>query len=67
MSLSDQPNIVDTLRVVRGFLRLARKSIIDARHIEAMIEIDTLMQMAEAEAQRQIAVIERAAASTGLT
>ncbi|UVK46424.1 hypothetical protein BPNPMPFG_002068 [Mesorhizobium sp. AR07] len=59
--MSDQPSIVDTLRIVRGFLRLARKAVVDARHIEAMIEIDTLMQIAQAEAERQIAIIERAA------
>jgi hypothetical protein len=61
LPVSDQPSVVDTLRVVRGFLRLARKAVVDARHIEAMIEIDTLMQVTQAEADRQIAVLERTA------
>ena len=50
-----QPSVVDTLRVVTGLLRLARKAVIDARHIDDMIEIDTLMQIAQIEAERQIA------------
>lgn len=58
--MPEQPSVADTLRVVRGFLRLARKAVVDARHIEAMIEIDTLMQIAQIEAERQIAVLERA-------
>ncbi|PZV39551.1 hypothetical protein [Mesorhizobium kowhaii] len=62
--MSDQPSVVDTLRVVREFLRLARKAVVDARHIEAMIEIDTLMQIAQVETDRQIAVLERAAGSS---
>jgi len=57
----DQPSVVDTLRVVRGFLHLARKAVIDARHIEAMVEIDTLMQIAQVETDRQIAILERTA------
>ncbi|UVK51583.1 hypothetical protein DBIPINDM_004871 [Mesorhizobium sp. AR02] len=58
--MPDQPSVVDTLRIVRGFLSLARKAVIDARHVEAMIEIDTLMQVAQVETDRQIAVLERA-------
>ena len=59
--MPDQPSVVETLRIVRGFLRLARKAVIDARHLEAMIEIDTLMQVAQAEADKRIASLERAA------
>lgn len=62
--MPDQPSVVDTLRIVRGFLHLARKAVVDARHIEAMLEIDTLMQIAQVEADRQIAVLERAAGSS---
>ncbi|QKC70505.1 MULTISPECIES: hypothetical protein [Mesorhizobium] len=61
--MSNQPSVVETLRIVRGFLILARKAVIDAHHIEAIIEIDTLMQVAQAETDRRIAVLERAAAS----
>jgi len=61
--VSNQPSVVETLRIVRGFLILARKAVIDAHHIEAIIEIDTLMQVAQAETDRRIAVLERAAAS----
>ena len=59
--MPDQPSVVETLRIVRGFLILARKAVIDARHLEAMIEIDTLMQVAQAEADKRIASLERAA------
>ncbi|WP_154674541.1 hypothetical protein [Mesorhizobium erdmanii] len=58
--MSEQPNIVETLRIVRGCLTVARKAVIDARHIEALTEIDTLMQVAQLEAERRIAVLERA-------
>ncbi|TPM94537.1 hypothetical protein [Mesorhizobium sp. B2-1-3A] len=61
--MSNQPSVVETLRIVRGFLTLARKAVIDAHHVEAMIEIDTLMQVAQVETDRRIAVLERAAAS----
>lgn len=59
--MPDQPSIVETLRTVRGFLSLARKAVIDARHLEAMIEIDTLMQVAQSETDKRIASLERAA------
>ena len=61
LPVSDQPSVVETLRVVRGLLSLARKAVIDARHIEAMIEIDTLMQIAQAEVDKRITILERAA------
>ncbi|BCG87060.1 hypothetical protein MesoLj113c_31700 [Mesorhizobium sp. 113-3-9] len=61
--MSDQPGVVETLRIVRGFLSLARKAVIDARHLEAMVEIDTLMQVALVETDRRIAVLERASSS----
>ena len=59
-----QPSAVETLRIVRGFLSLARKAVIDASHLEAMIEIDTLMQVAQAETDKRIASLERAAGSS---
>lgn len=59
--MSDQPSVVETLRTVRVYLGLARKAVFDAHHVEAMIEIDTLMQIAQAETDRRIAVLERAA------
>ena len=55
--MSDQPSVADTLRVVAGHLRLARKAVVDARHIDAVIEIDTLM--AQVEVDRQIALLDR--------
>ncbi|WP_027059858.1 hypothetical protein [Mesorhizobium loti] len=58
--MSDQPSVVETLRVVREHLRHARKAVIDARHLEATIEIDTLMQVALVETDRRIAILERA-------
>jgi hypothetical protein len=61
--VSDQPSVVETLRVVKGLLNLARRAVMDARHVEAMIEIDTLMQVAQVETERRIAVLERAALS----
>lgn len=62
--MPDQPSVVETLRIVRGFLILARKAVIDARHLEAMIEIDTLMQVAQAETDKRIASLDRAAGSS---
>lgn len=56
--MEDPDDVADTLRVVLGHLRLARKCIQDAGRLEALREIDTFINVIMIETERQIAILD---------
>ncbi|WP_258602681.1 hypothetical protein [Mesorhizobium sp. AR10] len=51
-------NLEDTLKVTIAGLRRLRKTVSDAGQIHAMQDIDTLLHLAQIEAERQLTALE---------
>ena len=64
-SVSDQQSLVDLLRNVSVLLAAIRKSIAASGHLNEIIEIDTLLAIAQSESDKRVAVISRTAGYRG--
>jgi hypothetical protein len=53
--MSETQSFIETLRSTRAALLAARKTILINGHLDAMVEIDTLLAVAQAETDRRIA------------
>ena len=54
--MSDPSDLLQTLLITSARLVAIRKSIADGGHIQAMVDIDTLVAVAKQEADRGIAI-----------
>jgi len=54
--MADRRSLIDTLRSTSAILLAVRQSIFDNGHIQAMIEIDTLLAVAKTETDRRISI-----------
>jgi hypothetical protein len=54
------PSLIDTLRQARDVLHQLRRKIAAAGHVESMQEIDSLVAVAEIEAERKLKESEKA-------
>jgi hypothetical protein len=52
--MTDQPDLVDTLRDTSALLQAARKSIAQNGHTHALMPIDKLIAMAKRDADRRL-------------
>jgi hypothetical protein len=54
--MADQQSLIETLRSTSAALLEVRKSITASGHLDAMVEIDTLLATAQTETNRCIAI-----------
>ena len=54
--MSETQSFIETLRTTRAALFGARKTILINGHLDAMVEVETLLAVAQAETDRRIAM-----------
>jgi len=58
----DKPTLVQTLRTTSEALRAIRKTVAKSGHIREMTDVDTLVQVAQVEAEKLIMMAEQPSA-----